>query len=124
LTGSGSDQKRRDRNAIDGTRKGFTTPTKQWIEIQRIACAEARRKGFKDLDTIDDLLQSVSLTLLAEQERNPELTLDDLVARTRCRTLDAIKAHRRAEERQRKAIEGQSIIRIRMNGGPKNIFRN
>ena len=73
--------------------------TKQWIEIQRIACAAARRKGFTDRDTIDDLLQSVSLTLLAEQDRNPELTLDDLVKRARCRTLDAIKAHRRAEER-------------------------
>ena len=93
-------------------------PTKQWIEIQRIACAEARRKGFKDLDTIDDLIQSVSLALLAEQERNPQLTLDDMVARARCRTLDVIKAHRRAERRQQLAIEGQTIIRVRRNGGP------
>lgn len=93
-------------------------PTKQWIEIQRIACAEARRKGFKDLDTIDDLIQSVSLALLAEQERNPQLTLDDMVARARCRTLDAIKAHRRAERRQQLAVEGQTIIKVRRNGGP------
>ena len=42
----------------------------KWLEIQCIACAEAHRKGFKDPDTIDDLLQSVSLALLAEQERN------------------------------------------------------
>ena len=91
---------------------------KQWIEIQRIACAEARRKGFRDLDTIDDLLQSVSLALLAEQERNPQLSLDDLVARTRCRTLDAIKAYRRAEYRQQKAIEGQSVTTVRVNGHP------
>lgn len=91
---------------------------KQWIEIQRIACAEARRKGFKDLDTIEDILQSVSLALLAEQERNPQLSLDDMVARTRCRTLDAIKAYRRAEYRQQKAIEGQSVTTVRVNGRP------
>lgn len=91
---------------------------KQWLEIQRIACAEARRKGFTDPDTIDDLLQSVSLALLAEQERNPTLTLDDLVARTRCRTLDAIKSHRRAEYRQQKAVEGQSVTTVRVNGRP------
>ena len=91
---------------------------KQWIEIQRIACAEARRKGFKDLDTIEDILQSVSLALLAEQERNPQLSLDDMVARTRCRTLDAIKAYRRAEYRQQKAIEGQSVTTVRVNGHP------
>ena len=89
---------------------------KQWIEIQRIACAEARRKGFKDPDTIDDLLQSVSLALLAEQERNPQLSLDQLVARCRCRTLDVIKSHRRAERRQQKAIAGQSVTTIRVNG--------
>ena len=88
---------------------------KQWLAIQRIACAEARRKGFKDPDTIDDLLQSVSLALLAEQERNPQLSLDDMVARTRCRTLDVIKSHRRAEHRQQKAIEGQSVTTIRVN---------
>ena len=88
------------------------------IEIQRIACAEARRKGFKDLNTIDDLLQSVSLALLAEQERHPTLTLDDMVARTRCRTLDAIKAYRRAEYRQQKAIDGQSVTTVRVNGHP------
>jgi len=91
---------------------------KQWIEIQRIACAEARRKGFKDPDIIDDLLQSVSLALLAEQERNPALTLDDLVARTRCRTLDVIKAHRRAEHKQQKAVEAQSVITVRVNRRP------
>ena len=91
---------------------------KQWIEIQRIACAEARRKGFKDPDTIDDLLQSVSLALLAEQERNPQLSLDQLVARCRCRTLDVIKSHRRAERRQQKAIAGQSVTTIRVNGHP------
>ena len=88
---------------------------KQWLAIQRSACAEARRKGFKDPDTIDDLLQSVSLALLAEQERNPQLSLDDMVARTRCRTLDVIKSHRRAEHRQQKAIEGQSVTTIRVN---------
>ena len=93
-------------------------PTKQWIQIQRIACAESRRKGFRDLDTIDDLIQSVSLALLAEQERHPTLTLDDLVARTRCRTLDAIKSHRRAERRQQNEIDRQTIIRVRRNGGP------
>ena len=93
-------------------------PTKQWIQIQRIACAEARRKGFKDLDTIEDILQSVSLALLAEQERHPQLTLDDLVARARCRTLDVIKSHRRAEHRQQQEIDRQSIIRVRRNGGP------
>ncbi len=89
-----------------------------WIQIQRIACAELRRKGFKDLDTIEELLQSVCLSLLSEQHRNAELTLDDLIARTRCRTLDAIKAFRRAEERQRKVIEQKSIVTVRMNGGP------
>lgn len=93
-------------------------PVSQWIEIQRIACAEARRKGISDPDIIDDLLQSVALSLIAEQERHPELTLDDLVARARCRTLDAIKSHRRAVNRQRKAIESQSVISVRMNGGP------
>lgn len=93
-------------------------PTKQWIQIQRIACAEARRKGFRDLDTIDDLIQSVSLALLAEQERNPQLTLDDMVARARCRTLDVIKSHRRAERRQQQEIDRQTIIRVRRNGGP------
>jgi hypothetical protein len=91
---------------------------KQWLQIQRIASAEARRKGFHDPDTIEDLLQSVSLSLLAEQQRNQELTLEDLMARARCRTLDAIKAHRRAEERQRKAIESQSVITIRINNRP------
>ena len=91
---------------------------KQWIEIQRIACAEARRKGFKDPDTIEDLLQSVSLALLAEQERNPALTLDDMVARARCRTLDAIKAHRRAEYRQQQAIDSQSVVTVRVNRRP------
>ena len=91
---------------------------KQWLAIQRIACAEARRKGFKDPDTIDDLLQSVSLALLAEQERNPQLSLDDMVARTRCRTLDVIKSHRRAEYRQQQAIEGQSVTTIGVNGHP------
>ena len=91
---------------------------KQWLEIQRIACAEARRKGFKDPDTIEDILQSVSLALLAEQERNPQLSLDDLVARCRCRTLDVIKSHRRAEHRQQKAIAGQSVTTIRVNGHP------
>ena len=91
---------------------------KQWIEIQRIACAEARRKGFKDPDTIDDLLQSVSLALLAEQERNPALTLDDLVARARCRTLDVIKAHRRAEYKQQQAIDSQSIVTVRVTCRP------
>ena len=93
-------------------------PIKQWIQIQRIACAEARRKGFRDVDTIEDILQSVSLTLLAEQERNPELTLDDLVCRARCRTLDVIKSHRRAEHRQQEAIDQQTIITVRRNGGP------
>ena len=92
--------------------------TKQWIEIQRIACAEARRKGIHNPDTIEDLLQSVSLALLAEQERHPRLTLDDLVARARCRTLDAIKAHRRAEYKQQRAIEGQSVISVRVNCQP------
>lgn len=91
---------------------------KQWPEIQRIACAEARRKGFKDPDIIEDILQSVSLSLLAEQERNRELTLDDMVARTRCRTLDAIKAHRRAEHRQQKAIESQCVVSVRVNHQP------
>lgn len=90
----------------------------QWLEIQRIACAEARRKGFKDPDTIDDLLQSVSLALLAEQERHPHLTIDDLVARCRCRTLDVIKSHRRAEYRQQKAIEAQSVVTVRVNRSP------
>ena len=93
-------------------------PIPQWIEIHRIAVAEARRRGFRDRNTIDDLLQSVCLTLLAEQERNPDLTLNDLVNRTRCRTLDAIRSHRRAEERQRKAIESQSVITVRWNGRP------
>ncbi len=93
-------------------------PTKQWLQIQRIACAEARRKGFKDPDTIDDLIQSVSLALLAEQERHPQLTLDDLVSRARCRTLDAIKSYRRAECRQQLEIDRQTIIRVRRNGGP------
>ncbi len=91
---------------------------KQWLEIQRIACAEARRKGFTDPDTIDDLLQSVSLSLLAEQERNQALTLDDLVARTRCRTLDTIKSHRRAEHRHQKAIESQCVVSVRVNRQP------
>jgi len=91
---------------------------KQWLEIQRIACAEARRKGFTDPDTIEDILQSVSLSLLAEQERHQELTLDDLVKRARCRTLDAIKAHRRAEHRQQKAIESQSVTSVRVNRQP------
>jgi hypothetical protein len=91
---------------------------KQWLEIQRIACAEARRKGFRDPDTIEDILQTVSLSLLAEQERNQELTLDDLVKRARCRTLDAIKAFRRAEHRQQKAIESQSIVSVRVNRLP------
>ena len=91
---------------------------KQWLQIQRIVCAEARRKGFRDPDTIDDLLQSVSVALLAEQERNPQLTLDDLLARTRCRTLDVIRAHRRAERRQRKAIESQSVVAVRVNRQP------
>ncbi len=89
-----------------------------WGRIQRIASAEVRRKGFKDPDTIEDLLQSVSLTLLAEQDRNPALTLDDLVARTRCRTLDAIKAHRRAEYRQQQAIDALCIITVRINRRP------
>ena len=91
---------------------------KQWLEIQRIACAESRRKGFRDPDTIEDILQTVSLSLLAEQERNQELTLDDLVKRARCRTLDAIKAYRRAEHRQQKAIESQSIVSVRVNRLP------
>lgn len=93
-------------------------PIAQWIEIQRIACAEARRKGFRDPNTIDDLLQSVVLSLIAEHERHPELTLDDLVSRARCRTLDAIRAHCRAEDRQRKAIAAQSIVSVRRNGEP------
>lgn len=93
-------------------------PIKQWIQIQRIACAEARRKGIHDLDTIEDILQSVSLALLAEQEHHPQLTLDDLVARTRCRTLDVIKSHRRAEHRQQKAIEAQSVVTVRVNRTP------
>lgn len=93
-------------------------PIPQWIEIHRIAVAEARRQGFRDRNTIDDLLQSVCLTLLAEQERNPDLTLNDLKSRARCRTLDAIRAHRRAEERQRKAIAAQSVITVRWNGRP------
>ena len=117
MTGSGSAQKRRHRSAERHHAKDFTMPTKQWIQIQRIACAESRRKGFRDLDTIDDLIQSVSLALLAEQERHPQLTLDDLVSRARCRTLESIKSHRRAERRQQLAIEGQTIITVRRNGG-------
>jgi hypothetical protein len=93
-------------------------PIPQWLAIQRIACAELRRKGFRNPDTIEDLLQTVALTLISEQERNPQLTLNDLVSRARCRTLDAIKSHRRAEDRQRKAIANQSIISVRVNGGP------
>ena len=93
-------------------------PVPQWLAIQRIACAELRRKGIRDADTIEDLLQSVALSLISEQERNPQLTLDDLVSRARCRTLDALKSHRRAEERQRKAVESQSLISVRLNGQP------
>lgn len=89
-----------------------------WNSIQRIACAEVRRKGFRNPDTIDDLLQTVVLSLISEQNRHPELSLEDLVKRTRCRTLDAIKSHHRAEDRQRKAIESQSVISVRLNGGP------
>lgn len=89
-----------------------------WLKIQRIACAELRRKGIRDPNTIEDLLQSVCATLLAEQNRKPELTIEDLVSRTRCRALDVIKSHQRSELRQMRAIAQRSVITIRHNGKP------
>ncbi|MBL8818851.1 MAG: hypothetical protein JNL58_22670 [Planctomyces sp.] len=89
-----------------------------WLKIQRIACAEVRRKGINDPNTIEDLLQSVCVTLLAERSRKPSLTIDELVSRTRCRALDVIKSHQRAEQRQAKVIAQQSTISVRHNGKP------